>query len=72
MKYLVNNYNMTYTKFDENDFEFYHYDENDNENVIDNLNDLNIIISEYNKSEYDDFKILDNIDFNIYKYEGNF
>ena len=71
MKYLVNNYNMTYSIFNENDFKFYDYDENDVENIIDNLSDLNILIKKYNESTYDDFEITNEINEN-YKYEGNF
>lgn len=73
MMYLVNKYNKTYSKFNEDDFHFYHYDENDNENVIDNLKDLEKIIEKYNENGYDDFEILEDFENKKdYAYEGGF
>lgn len=73
MMYLINNYNKTYSKFNEDDFNFYHYDENDNEKVIDNLKDLEKIIEKYNENGYDDFEILEDFENKKdYAYEGGF
>lgn len=71
MKYLINNYNMTYSIFNENNFKFYDYDENDVENIIDNVHDLEILIKKYNENAYDDFEIVNEIN-NDYICEGEF
>lgn len=71
MKYLVNNYNMTYSIFNENNFKFYDYDENDVENIIDNVHDLEVLIKKYNENMYDDFEIVNEIS-DDYTCEGEF
>ena len=71
MMCLVNNYNETYMKFNENNFKFYDYDENDNEIIIDNMNDLKLLIKKYNENIYNDFEIVNDVKEN-FTCEGEF
>lgn len=73
MMFLVDNFEMKYYAFDEEDFEFCELDENDNEIYIDSLDELESQIYEINDYAYDKYELFYNIrDVDeYYKYGGD-
>lgn len=73
MMFLVDNFEMKYYAFDEEDFEFCELDENDNEIYIDDLDELESQIYEINDYAYDKYELFYNIrDVDeYYKYGGD-
>lgn len=57
MMFLVDNYEMKYYAFDEEDFEFCDLDENDEEIYVDDLVDLEAKIYEINDYAYDKYEL---------------
>ena len=74
MMFLVDNFEMKYYAFDEDDFEFCELDENDNEVYVDDLDELgSLIYDEINNYTYNKYEIFSNFRdvSENYKYGGN-